>query len=205
MLAWISDWLESLGYLGVFALMVLEHLFPPIPSELVMPLSGFISSRSAEMNLVGVIIAGSIGSVVGTLFWYWLGRWTSQEQLLALVAEYGKWLTVKPRDIEKAIVFFQEGGGQWVVGIGRVVPGVRTYVSIPAGLGGMQILPYLIYSSIGTVIWTAALAISGYLLGDQFERVGEFIGPISKGVLVALFVGSIAWLSYRLVKRQRHT
>lgn len=143
MASWITDWLESLGYFGVFALMVLEHVFPPIPSELVMPLSGFISSRSSEMTIGWVIVAGSVGSLVGTLFWYYLGRQVTQTQLMVLAAKYGKWLTLKPKDIEKAISFFQRGGGNWIVGFGRIVPGVRTYVSVPAGLTKMPLIPYL--------------------------------------------------------------
>jgi membrane protein DedA with SNARE-associated domain len=197
MASWITDWLESLGYFGVFALMVLEHVFPPIPSELVMPLSGFISHRSAEMSLGWVIVAGSIGSLVGTFFWYYLGRQVDKAQLMILTAKYGKWLTLKPKDIEKAIAFFQRGGGNWVVGFGRVVPGVRTYVSVPAGLTKMPLLPYLIYSAIGTILWTAALAIAGYILGNQFEQVSAFIAPVSKGVLVALVLGTIGWVIYR--------
>ena len=173
MVSWITNWLESLGYLGVFAFMVLEHVFPPVPSALVMPMSGFISSRSPEMSIAWVVVAGSLGSLVGTLFWYYLGRRISREQLLQLAAKHGKWLMLKPQDIEKAIDFFQRKGGNWVVGLGQVVPGVRTYVAVPAGLAKMHLIPYLIYSAIGTVIWTASLAIAGYVLGNRFERSEE--------------------------------
>lgn len=201
MLDWITNWLESLGYFGVFALMVLEHVFPPIPSEVVMPLAGFISSRSEEMSLVGVVIAGSIGSMVGTLVWYYVGRWVDQDQLMVLVARHGRWLTLKPQDIEKAIAFFQQGQGQWVVGLGRVVPGVRTYISVPAGLSDMSLPAYLVYSGVGTVIWTGALAIAGHILGDRFDEVSHFIAPISKFVWVGLAVLAVGWLVYR---RRRH-
>lgn len=203
MLDWITNWLESLGYIGVFFLMVLEHVFPPIPSELVMPLSGFVSSRSDELTLSGVIVAGSIGSLVGTSVWYYLGRWVSQEKLMRLAARYGQWLTLKPRDIEKAIGFFQRGAGHWVVGFGRVVPGVRTYVSVPAGLSKMPLLPYLFYSAVGTVIWTAALAIAGYILGDRFEAVGHFLAPVSKFVLIGLGLATVIWFIYRFLQQRR--
>lgn len=201
MLDWITNWLESLGYLGVFALMVLEHVFPPIPSEVVMPFSGFISSRSDGMTLAGVIIAGSLGSLTGTLVWYYIGRWVDQVQLMVWVARYGRWLTLQPKDIEKAIAFFQRGQGQWVVGLGRVVPGVRTYVSVPAGLSDMPLLPYLAYSAVGTVVWTAALAIAGYILGDRFREVSHFISPISQAVLIGLAISAVVWVIYR--RRQR--
>jgi len=162
-----------------------------------MPLSGFISHRSLDMNLGLVIVAGSLGSLVGTLAWYLLGRLVSQEQLMLWVAKYGRWLTLKPHDIEKAIAFFQRVAGHWVVGLGRVVPGVRTYVSVPAGLSDMPLVTYLVYSSIGTVIWTGALAIAGYFLGAQFERVSEFIAPISKLVLISLGVFAVVWVLNR--------
>ncbi|RZM79812.1 DedA family protein [Leptolyngbya iicbica LK] len=205
MFDWITTWLESLGYVGVFALMVLEHVFPPIPSEVVMPFAGFISSRSEEMSLMGVIIAGSLGSMGGTLVWYYVGRWVDQEQLMVLVARHGRWLTLKPRDIEKAIAFFQRGQGQWVVGLGRVVPGVRTYVSVPAGLSDMPLPAYLVYSGIGTVIWTAALAIAGYILGDRFDEVSHFIAPISKFVLIGLAVFAVGWVLYRRRRRRQNS
>ncbi|MDB9528953.1 DedA family protein [Oscillatoria sp. CS-180] len=203
MLDWITTWLESLGYFGVFALMILEHLFPPIPSEVIMPLSGFISSRSNDMTLEWVIVAGSLGSLVGTLFWYILGRLISHQQIMVWVEKHGRWLALKPKDIEKAMDFFQEGGGHWIVGIGRVVPGVRTYVSVPAGLSHMPLVPYLFYSAIGTVIWTAALAIAGYFLGAQFERVSQFIAPISTIVLIGLGVFAIIWVWNRRFHRRR--
>ncbi|MGB3138666.1 MAG: DedA family protein [Nodosilinea sp.] len=203
MFTWITNWIESLGYLGIFGLMVLEHLFPPIPSELVMPLAGFVSRSSPTMNLAGVVVAGSIGSLIGASAWYVLGRLISQEQLMVLVAKYGRWLTLKPRDIEKAFDFFQKSGGSWVVGVGRMVPGVRTYVSVPAGLSHMALVPYLVYSAVGTVLWTGALAVAGYLLGDQFDRVQTFIGPISKIVLVTLAIAAVLWVIRRYQRRSR--
>ena len=201
MVSWTTNWLESLGYLGVFAFMVLEHVCPPVPSALVMPMSGFISSRSSEMSIAWVVVAGSLGSLVGTLFWYYLGRRISREQLLQLAAKHGKWLMLKPQDIEKAIDFFQRKGGNWVVGLGQVVPGVRTYVAVPAGLAKMHLIPYLIYSAIGTVIWTASLAIAGYVLGNRFEAVSALIAPISKGVLLALGCAAVGWVVYRWRRR----
>jgi len=200
MFQWIIATIESLGYLGVFALMVLEHLIPPIPSELIMPLSGFVSRTSDSMNLVTVILAGSLGSLIGASAWYVLGLLISHEQLMTLVKRHGRWLTLKPKDIEKAIQFFHNSGGSWVVGVGRIVPGVRTYVSVPAGLSHMPLVPYLLYSALGTVLWTGALAIAGYVLGAQFDRVQQYIAPISKAVVAGVVIGFIFWV---LRRRQR--
>ncbi|WOD40222.1 DedA family protein [Nodosilinea sp. E11] len=199
MFNWIVTWIESLGYAGIFGLMVLEHLFPPIPSELVMPLAGFVSSNSTQMNLAGVILAGTLGSLVGASAWYGVGLLISHDQLMGWVKRYGRWLTIKPQDLEKAIDFFKNSGGSWVVGVGRVVPGIRTYVSVPAGLSHMPLLPYLGYSALGTALWTGALAAAGYGLGDRFEQVQHFIGPVSKVVLIS---GAIA-LGIWLIKRYR--
>jgi membrane protein DedA with SNARE-associated domain len=201
MLQWITTTIESLGYVGIFALMVLEHLFPPIPSEVIMPLAGFVSSTSDRMNLVTVTLVGSLGSLIGASAWYVVGLLVSHEQLMTLVKRHGRWLTLKPKDIEKAIQFFQNSGGSWVVGVGRIVPGVRTYVSVPAGLSHMPLLPYLLYSALGTVLWTAALAIAGYVLGAQFDRVQEYIAPMSKTVVAGVVIGFMVWVIRRRQQR----
>lgn len=203
MLTWITDWLESFGYAGIFALMVLEHLFPPIPSEVIMPFAGFLSSRQPQLSLTLVIVAGSLGSLVGTLAWYVLGRLVSLEQVLAWTNRYGHWLALQPKDIQKALTFFQQGSGHWVVGLGRVVPGIRTYVSVPAGLSHMPLLPYLTFSALGTVVWTGALAIAGYLLGEQFDRVSQIIAPISKWVLFSMVLLIFLWMAHRYRHRPR--
>jgi membrane protein DedA with SNARE-associated domain len=194
---WIINWLESFGYAGIFCLMIVEHVFPPIPSEVIMPFSGFISSRNANISLGLVIAFGSLGSLIGASAWYLLGRLVDQRQIVTWTKHYGHWISLKPKDIQKATTFFQKGSSHWVVGLGRIVPGVRTYVSIPAGLSDMPIVPYLVYSAIGTVIWTGLLAIAGYLLGEQFQRVREVLSPISTVVWIGLAVGAIAWLLWR--------
>ncbi|MEO1300476.1 MAG: DedA family protein, partial [Cyanobacteria bacterium J06636_16] len=161
MLDWITTWIETLGHWGIFCLMVLEHLFPPIPSALVMPLAGFASSSSEALSLKWAIAAGAAGSMLGSLTWYSLGRLVEERQILAWIERYGRWILLKPQDIQKAMSFFQHSGGFWIVGVGHVIPGIRTYVSVPAGLSQMPLAPYLLYASVGTVLWTGALAIAG--------------------------------------------
>jgi membrane protein DedA with SNARE-associated domain len=197
MLNWITSWIESLGYLGIFSLMVLEHIFPPIPSELIMPLAGFTSSHSSNMNLGLVIVAGSLGSLIGASAWYILGTWVSQDQIIDWVKRYGRWIFLAPDDIQKAMTFFQRRGGGWVVGFGRIVPGVRTYVSVPAGLSRMPIVPYLAYSALGTLAWTGMLAIAGYVLGAEFDQIQTIIGPVGKVVLITLAVLAVIWIIRR--------
>lgn len=202
MLDWITTWIETLGHWGIFCLMVLEHLFPPIPSALIMPLAGFVSSGSEALTLKWAIAAGAAGSMLGSLTWYCLGRLVEERQILAWIKRYGHWISLKPQDIQKAMRFFQHSGGFWVVGVGHVVPGIRTYVSVPAGLSQMPLVPYLLYAFAGTVLWTGALAIAGFFLGNQFEQVQTFLAPISTVVLTVLGVLLVVWIGWRLYRRR---
>ncbi len=199
---WITSWIESFGYWGVFALMVLEHVFPPIPSEVVLPLAGFVSSSSSSMNVAGVIASGTIGSVVGSSVWYRIGRLVDQDQMIQWVARHGKWLALKPSDIGKAIVFFQHQSSSWIVGAARVVPGIRTYISVPAGLSKMPLIQYFIYTIVGTFIWTGLLAIAGYILGNQFDQVQHFVAPISKVVLGTVVIVIAMLMIYRFYQHR---
>lgn len=196
MLDWITHIVESLGYWGILALMFLENVLPPIPSELVMPLSGFAASRS-DLQFGWVILAGTVGSVSGTLPWYYIGKGVSQESLMQWTDRYGHWLALSAKDIHRAIAWFSHRRGYWVVLLARMIPGIRTYVSIPAGLSDMKLLPYLAYSLVGTALWVSGLTLAGYLLGHHYEVVGRWIKPVSTLVLVGLTTGSLAWILYR--------
>jgi len=181
---WITQALEQFGYLGVFLLMLAENLFPPIPSEIVMPLAGYAAVQG-ERSLIGVILAGSLGSLAGAAFWFWVGRQFGVVRLQALAARFGRWLTLSPRDIEYATRWFERHGPVAVL-LGRLVPAVRTLISVPAGVLGMRWGRFLAYTSVGTVAWTALLGWLGYVLAAQYEQVGEWIDPVSNGVLVLL-------------------
>ncbi|PSN17052.1 alkaline phosphatase [filamentous cyanobacterium CCP5] len=202
MLNWITDLIDGLGYWGIMALMCLENVLPPIPSELIMPLSGYASSRT-DMTLFGVILAGTVGSILGTLPWYYLGRLVDQAVLLRWADRYGRWLAVSAADIERAMGWFQARKGAWTVGLARMVPGIRTYISVPAGLSDMKLPFYLLFSFIGSAIWVGALAIAGYLLGDQFERVSSYVGPASRIVIVLTVITALLWVIRRRVKAVR--
>ena len=185
MLEWITTWLSSAGYAALVALMLLENLFPPIPSELIMPLAGYTAAQG-QANILLIIVAGTIGSLAGGFFWYAIGRWVGEERLKRIADRYGRWLTLSRRDIDKADDWFDAHGHKAVL-VGRLVPTVRTLISIPAGLSEMPVRRFLIYSGIGTAAWTTILALLGYGLGSQYERVGAWVDPVSYGV-VALIV-----------------
>lgn len=191
--SWIEGMVETMGVLGIAFLMFLENLFPPIPSELIMPLAGYTASQG-NANIVLVIVAGTIGSLAGALFWYAIGLWIGDEGLKRLADRYGRWLTLSREDIDKADDWFDRHGHRAVL-IGRLVPTVRTLISIPAGLSEMSWRTFLIYSGIGTAAWTTLLALLGYGLGGQYEQVGAWIDPISLGVvalIVAIYLYRVA-------------
>jgi membrane protein DedA with SNARE-associated domain len=189
MFDWIVDFMSSSGYLGVFALMALENIFPPIPSEMIMPLAGFSAARG-ELNVVVLLIAGTAGSVIGTLPWYYAGRLWGKERLKKLANRHGRWLTVAPDDIEKALTVFHRHGRKAVF-FGRLVPAIRTLISVPAGIAEMPFMQYLVYSTVGSLIWTGLLIAAGFLLEAQYELVAKYVNLVSKtivGLIVAFYL-----------------
>ena len=184
MFDWITSVIGRLGYVGVAALTFLENLFPPIPSELIIPLAGFVAAEG-ELRLPIVIAAGSVGSLAGAFVWYEVGRRVGERRLRAWVARHGRWLTLGQRDLDRAQQWFERHGNAAVF-FGRLLPGVRTFVSLPAGFTSMPLVPFLLYSALGTVAWTAALAYAGVILQAQFARVSSVIDVVTNGVFVVL-------------------
>ncbi len=191
--------MESLGYVGIALLMFLENLFPPIPSELIMPLAGFTVARG-EMNFTLAIIAGVVGTVVGAFPWYYAGKLISEPRLEKLADKYGKWISISAKDITKANNWFNQHGVKAVF-FCRLVPGVRTLISLPAGINNMGIIPFTLYSTLGTALWVLFLTTTGYLLGDHYDLVEEYLGPISKIVLISLVIWFILWIARKRMRR----
>ena len=190
----ISEWvliiMEQFGLLGVTVMMFLENVFPPIPSELIMPAAGFAAAMG-KMNLVLVIIAGTLGSVLGALPLYYLGTIFDEKRLFSLAEKYGKYVLVKPSDVTNAQDWFHKYG-KTVIFFGRMIPAIRSLISIPAGMARMPMLPFLVLTAIGSAIWTTILAYAGYILGANYEQVEAFIEPISKiVVIVVLCIGAV--------------
>jgi membrane protein DedA with SNARE-associated domain len=198
MVDWITGFISSTGYLGIALLMFAENVFPPIPSELIMPFAGFVAARG-ELNPIGVLVAGVVGSLLGAVPWYLAGRWLGNERLKRMADRHGRWLTVSREDLERAEAWFHRYGLVSVV-VGRLVPAVRTLISVPAGITRMDPIPFFACSAVGTLVWTGLLVGAGYLLESHYERVAEWIDPFSKLVLAAI----VATYLYRLVRRRRH-
>ena len=194
----IVDIVSQGGYLGIFLLMLAENVFPPIPSELIMPLAGFVAARG-ELNIFIVILVGTAGSVVGALPWYYAGVLFGKERLKRLAAKHGRWLTVSPGDIDKASAWFERHDAAAVF-FGRLIPAIRTLISVPAGGVKMPMLPFLLYSTVGSLIWSSFLALTGYLLQSQYEVVQHYVDPVSKAVVYTV----IAVYIYRFIRFKPH-
>ncbi|MGZ8289424.1 MAG: DedA family protein [Telluria sp.] len=184
MFNFIVDFLQSAGYLGVFALMALENIFPPIPSEMIMPFAGYIVARG-DLGLTGVLLAGTLGSVAGTLPWYYAGRMVGKARLRTLATRHGRWLTITPEEVDKAIFTFDRHGYMAVL-FGRLIPAIRTLISVPAGIARMPLPAYLAYSSAGSLAWTSVLTGAGFLLEANYTQVASMIDPVSKVVVATI-------------------
>ncbi len=186
MLDWVTNIISSFGYVGIGLLMFLENIFPPIPSELIMPLAGFTVTQG-KLSMQFVILAGTLGSLLGVLPWYYVGKLVGERRLREWIDKYGKWLTLSGKDIDKSKKWLNKYGKATVF-FGRLVPGIRTFISVPAGLDKMPLIPFLLYSFAGSLIWTALLTYAGFLLGKNFQLVEKYIGPISGIVIASLAI-----------------
>lgn len=197
MLDWIAALLDRHGYVGVALLMLAENVFPPIPSELIMPLAGFAAAQG-RLDPLGVVLAGAAGSIGGGVLWYLLGQRLGLERIRRLVERHGRWAAVDEADVDRAQGWFDRHGGKAVL-YGRLVPAVRTLVSLPAGIAGLAWRRFLLLSAIGTTAWTGLLAVAGYLLAERWMRVQSIAEPIGNAAIAALVAG-YAW---RVLHRRR--
>lgn len=193
---WITSVMSSLGYWGVALLMFLENVFPPLPSEIIMPAAGFSAGRG-DLTLWGVIVAGALGSLLGQYPLYYLGHALGEKRVHQFADRYGKWLTVSGKDIEKASAWMRRRGNVTVL-ICRLIPGIRSLISIPAGITHMRLSIFTFYSTLGITVWGALLAAVGYALGSNYKLVEKYLGPIGTWIWVALGVGLAAWIAWRL-------
>lgn len=189
----MSDWvirlIEQSGYLGVGFLMFLETVFPPIPSEVIMPVAGMAAAQG-QLGFAGVVAAGTAGAMLGNIFWYLAARALGVDRLRPFIARYGRWLTVSWRDVQRADRWFVTHGAVFVF-VGRLIPSARSLVSVPAGLLHMRFKTFVIASTLGTGLWTAILAGAGYQLRQNVAGVAEWIGPMSNAVLIILAAGYV--------------
>lgn len=183
----IIEIMEKFGYIGITLLIALENLFPPIPSEVILTFGGFMTTKS-NLTIPGVIVFSTIGAIIGALVLYLVGRILKKERLMKLAnGKVGKVLRFKPEDIEKADQWFEQKGTATVF-FCRFIPIIRSLISIPAGINGMKIPKFLLYTSLGTLIWNSVLTILGNALGENWTKIVEIIDIYGKIVLIAIVI-----------------
>ena len=186
MFEWVLSVIESWGYPGIFFLMLAENVFPPIPSEVIMPLAGYLSA-SGQLSFWPTVLVGTLGSVLGTSLWYVVGAGIGAARLKRWAARHGRWLPLSPSDIDRAQAWFDRYGGLAVL-TGRMAPVVRTLISVPAGVARMPWLRFLGYTALGSLLWTLLLTGAGLLLEANYHRVADVIDPLSTLVVVTVVV-----------------
>lgn len=204
MLESLSDWVievvEALGYVGVALLVLVENVFPPIPSEVVLALAGFVASRG-DASLLGMIASATAGSVGGALILYGGAAWFGSERLRAIMLRYRRWLRVSERDMDRAEAMFDRWSSLAVL-VCRCIPLVRSLISIPAGLRRMPLTPFVLYTTIGSLTWNSIFVVAGYLLGERWEDLLPY-ADYAKYVVYAGIVVTALFLGWQWVKRGR--
>ena len=205
---WVQDVINQFGYFGVALLVVIENVFPPIPSEIVLPFAGFVAQQGSagvaqsDTSVIGMMIAATIGSVVGALILYVISSAIGPERLRAFVQRFGRWFGVKQTDLLRAEAWFDRRSYVAVL-VGRCVPLIRSIVSIPAGFRRMKLTSFILLTAVGSAVWNIALIGAGAILGDQWERVGEYVGVFQWLVIGAILVLLVRFVYLRLQNRRR--
>ncbi len=203
---WVQDVINQFGYFGVALLVVIENVFPPIPSEIVLPFAGFVAQQGAgaaqsDTSVIGMMIAATVGSVVGALILYFVSAAIGPDRLRAFVEKFGKWFGVKPADLVRAEAWFDRRSSLAVL-VGRCVPLIRSIVSIPAGFRRMKLSSFVVLTALGSAVWNIALIGAGAVLKDQWDRVGDYVGVFQWVVILAIVVFVVRFVISR-VKRRR--
>jgi membrane protein DedA with SNARE-associated domain len=182
---WIGQLIENWGTLAVAFLMFVETVFPPIPSEVIMPLAGVHAAQQGG-SILGVILAGTAGAMAGNIFWFVLAWKLGLDRFEGFLVRYGRVFTMDEDEIARGRALFDRYGAG-LVGVGRIIPTIRSLISVPAGLVRMNARTFLIFSTLGTFIWTMGLALAGYFLGRNFAEVDRILGPLSTAVILGCF------------------
>ena len=204
----ISNAVEAnqwIGYGAIFLAMFLENIIPPIPSELIMPLGGFYIYQG-QLSFLPVVLAGLLGTLLGAFPWYGIGRLVNETRLELWSNKYGKWLGITAEDLYKSRSWFNRYGNALVFW-GRLIPGIRTLISVPAGIELMPILPFTIWTSAGSLIWILILTIAGIVLGESYSQIELWFNPFSKVIKYLILFGSISgfiWLIIRSLSKQKN-
>ncbi|MBD1381052.1 DedA family protein [Metabacillus arenae] len=197
---WITDFMQQFGYLGIFLMIALENVFPPIPSEVILTFGGYMTTRS-ELTILGVVIWSTAGSVAGAIILFWIGYLLNVDRLEAIVDRWGHILRVKKEDIRRADAWFDKYG-YWTVLFCRMVPLIRSLISIPAGVSQMNFGLFLLFTTIGTLIWNIVLVNVGAAVGESWEEIVQIMDIYSNIVYALIAVALIIFIWLFIKKRK---
>lgn len=199
MQTWITTFIEQFSYIGIFLLMALENVFPPIPSEVILTFSGFMTTYTA-LSIPGVIVSATLGSVAGAVILYGIGYFLEIEKIEAIVDRWGHVLRLKKEDIARANAWFDKYG-YWTIFLCRMVPLVRSLISVPAGMTKMNFSLFLLFTTLGTLLWNVALVLLGSFLGQSWEKILNYMEMYSTVTYVIIGAGAVVFLIVFLRKR----
>jgi membrane protein DedA with SNARE-associated domain len=194
----LTNFISSYGYFAVFIFMTLESALIPIPSEVTMVFAGFLSGLGI-MNIWVIILIGAFGNLVGSLLAFWLGRKMGEEWIRVAIRKWGKWILIHEKDFDKALYWFEKYG-QGITFGSRLLPIVRTFISLPAGISKMDVKKFSFYTFIGSFIWSGVLAFVGLKLGQNWTAVEPFFRKF-QFVIIGLVVLAVIVYVYKHIKR----
>ncbi|WP_436875651.1 DedA family protein [Mammaliicoccus sciuri] len=198
--SWITSVMEQFGYFGIALLILLENVFPPIPSEVILTFGGFMTTKS-DLTVLGVVVASTIGSVGGAVILYWIGRILNVERIERIIEKWGKYLRLTKEDVRKADAWFDKYG-PWTVFFCRFIPLIRSLISVPAGMSGMNQWLFLVLTTIGTLIWNLVLVLVGAKVGDNWHQIVNYMDVYSHFMYAFIAIGIIVFIIWFIRKKK---
>ncbi|WP_204236702.1 DedA family protein [Mammaliicoccus sciuri] len=198
--SWITSVMEQFGYFGIALLILLENVFPPIPSEVILTFGGFMTTKS-DLTVLGVVVASTIVSVGGAVILYWIGRILNVERIERIIEKWGKYLRLTKEDVRKADAWFDKYG-PWTVFFCRFIPLIRSLISVPAGMSGMNQWLFLVLTTIGTLIWNLVLVLVGAKVGDNWHQIVNYMDVYSHFMYAVIAIGIIVFIIWFIRKKK---
>lgn len=201
--SWITSVMEQFGYFGIALLILVENVFPPIPSEVILTFGGFMTTKS-ELSIFGVVVASTIGSVGGAVILYWIGRILNVERIERIIEKWGKYLRLTKDDVRKADDWFDKYG-PWTVFFCRFIPLIRSLISIPAGMSGMNQWLFLVLTTIGTFIWNLVLVLVGAKVGNNWHQIVNYMDVYSNIAYAVIAICGVLFIIWFIKRKKTST
>ncbi|UVI30492.1 DedA family protein [Paenibacillus spongiae] len=200
---WITEMMNQFGYIGVFLLITIENVFPPIPSEVILTFGGFMTTNSSELSIMGMVVSSTVGSLVGAIVLYYIGYLIDRSRMERIIVRWGRILRLTTADVHKAYNWFSKYG-VWTVLLCRLVPLLRSLISIPAGSTRMNLGLFILLTTVGSLIWNTTLISIGAAVGSSWETIVAYMNIYSNVVYVLIALGCIAVVAL-ILRRKRKT